>query len=80
MPEGQTLKTGNIFASFPFVSHCYERKPAFRNKYNIFTMLHSNNENIFSLINEAATAAGISDYLILESVKEYKKTSSEYFK
>jgi siroheme decarboxylase len=79
-PVGQKQKAGEIFASFPFISHCYERKPAFKKKYNIFTMLHSNDENISSLINEAATAAGIHDYLILESVQEYKKTSPEYFK
>ncbi|MGD0279469.1 MAG: Lrp/AsnC family transcriptional regulator [Smithella sp.] len=80
VPAGQTQKAGNIFASFPFISHCYERKPAFRNKYNIFTMLHSNDKNVLSLIREAATASGINDYLILESVKEFKKISPEYFK
>jgi len=79
-PAGQIQKAGEIFASFSFISHCYERKPAFKKKYNIFTMLHSNDENISSLINEAATATGINDYLILESVQEYKKTSPEYFK
>ena len=79
-PAGQIQKAGEIFASFSFISHCYERKPAFRKKYNIFTMLHSNDENISSLINEAAAATGIHDYLILESVREYKKTSPEYFK
>jgi hypothetical protein len=79
-PAGQIQKAGEIFASFSFISHCYERKPAFKKKYNIFTMLHSNDENISSLINEAATATGIHDYLILESVQEYKKTSPEYFK
>jgi DNA-binding Lrp family transcriptional regulator len=79
-PVGQIQKAGEIFASFSFISHCYERKPAFKKKYNIFTMLHSNDENISSLIHEAAAATGIHDYLILESVQEYKKTSPEYFK
>ncbi|MGP8003296.1 MAG: Lrp/AsnC family transcriptional regulator [Smithella sp.] len=79
-PAGQIQKAGEIFASFSFISHCYERKPAFRKKYNIFTMLHSKDENISSLIHEAAAATGIHDYLILESVQEYKKTSPEYFK
>ena len=75
----KTEEAGNIFASFPFVSHCYERKPAFINKYNIFTMLHSGDKNISSLINEMVNAAKIKNYLILDSVKEYKKTSPEYF-
>ena len=78
-PADQIEKTGKIFASFFFVSHCYERNPAFREKYNIFTMLHSKNENILSLIKDMAIATGINDYLILESIQEYKKTSPEYF-
>jgi siroheme decarboxylase len=79
VPAEQTEKTGNIFASFPFISHCYERKPAFGGKYNIFTMLHSKNENILSQIKDVAMATGINDYLLLESIREYKKTSPEYF-
>jgi len=79
-PAEHVQNAGKIFASFPFISHCYERKPAFKKRYNVFTMIHSHDENIASLITEAATAAGINDYLILESVKEYKKTSPEYFK
>jgi DNA-binding Lrp family transcriptional regulator len=79
VPAQQTEEAGNIFASFPFVSHCYERKPAFMNKYNIFTMLHSGDKDISSLINEMVNATEIKNYLILDSVKEYKKTSPEYF-
>jgi DNA-binding Lrp family transcriptional regulator len=79
VPDEQTEETGNIFSSFSFISHCYERKPAFMNKYNVFTMLHSVDENISSLINEMVNATKIKDYLILESAKEYKKTSPEYF-
>ena len=78
-PADQIEKAGKIFASFVFVSHCYERNPAFKNKYNIFTMLHSQNTNILSLVNDMAAAADIHDYLILESIQEYKKTSPEYF-
>jgi DNA-binding Lrp family transcriptional regulator len=79
VPAEQTEKAGKIFASFLFISHCYERKPAFMKKYNIFTMLHSKGTNILSLINDMATATGINDYLILESIQEYKKISPEYF-
>jgi siroheme decarboxylase len=79
VPPEQTEKTGNIFASFPFISHCYERKPAFREKYNLFTMLHSKEENISSLVKDISIATDIHDYLILESIQEYKKTSPEYF-
>ena len=80
VPAEQTENAGNMFASFPFISHCYERKPAFREKYNIFTMLHSKDEIILSLVKDMVTATDIYDYLILESIQEYKKTSPEYFK
>jgi DNA-binding Lrp family transcriptional regulator len=79
VPADQIEKAGKIFASFLFVSHCYERNPAFRKKYNIFTMLHSKDKNILSLIKDMATATDINDYIILESIQEYKKISPEYF-
>ena len=79
VPSDQVEKIGTMLSEYGSVSHCYERKPAFREKYNIFTMLHSQDENISSLINDMATAIGINDYLILESIQEYKKKSPEYF-
>jgi DNA-binding Lrp family transcriptional regulator len=72
-------KTGKIFSSFPFVSHCYERKPAFQGKYNLFTMLHGKDEDISFLANKMAVSAKIHDFIILETLEEYKKTSPEYF-
>ena len=79
VPANQIEKAGKMFSSFLFVSHCYERNPAFRKKYNIFTMLHSKDKNILSMIEEMAIATGINDYIILESIQEYKKSSPEYF-
>lgn len=75
----QIEKAGKTLAAFDSVSHCYERKPAFQNKYNLFTMLHAKDENILSLIRKMAAEVGTSDYLVLESLQEYKKTSPEYF-
>ena len=79
VPSDQIEKAGKMLSAYGSVSHCYERNPAFREKYNIFTMLHSKDEDILSLINDMATATGIHDYLILESIQEYKKKSPEYF-
>jgi hypothetical protein len=42
-------------------------------------MLHFRDENILPLIRDMVVATGIDDYLILESIKEYKKKSPEYF-
>lgn len=80
VPDQQTEQAGNIFASFPFVSHCYQREPVFMGKYNIFTMIHAGGRSVSSLIKEMVTGTGIKDYLILKSIKEYKKTSPEYFR
>ncbi|MGB5219165.1 MAG: hypothetical protein WBN66_12815 [Smithella sp.] len=80
VPDQQTEQMGNIFASLSFVSHCYQREPAFMGRYNIFTMIHSDGRSISSLIKEMVAGTGLKDYLILKSVKEYKKTSPEYFR
>jgi DNA-binding Lrp family transcriptional regulator len=79
VPQNQIEKAGITFASFPFVSHCYERNPVFKSKYNLFTMLHTKSEDMASLINKMAAFIDIHDFLILESLKEYKKISPEYF-
>lgn len=79
VPPSQTEKAGKTFASFSFISHCYERKPAFQNKYNLFTMLHTKDDNIAVIIDDLAEAINNRNFLILESLEEYKKTSPEYF-
>jgi len=79
VPPDQVEKTGQMLSASRSVSHCYQRNPAFQGKYNIFTMLHSQDEKISLLIKDMATAIGIHDYLILESIQEYKKKSPEYF-
>ena len=79
VPAGREETIGKILAQFSFISHCYQREPAFMTKYNVFTMLHASDKSISALIDEIVRATGISDYLILKSVKEYKKTSPEYF-
>jgi len=79
VPPDQVEKTGQMLSASRSVSHCYQRNPAFQGKYNIFTMLHSQDEKISLLIKDMATTIGIYDYLILESIQEYKKKSPEYF-
>jgi len=79
VPADQIEKAGKIFASFPFVSHCYERNPAFLAKYNLFTMLHTKDNNVIPLIKTMVGCIDTNEYLILESIQEYKKTSPEYF-
>lgn len=77
--EQQMNKAGKAFASLPYVSHCYERSPAFQGKYNLFTMVHSREKDIASLASSMSSLSGLDDFIILQSLQEYKKSSPEYF-
>lgn len=79
LPPDAIENAGCIFAKLPFVSHCYERKPAFQNKYNLFTMVHGKDKTISSLVDPMSRLIHSNDFLILESLHEYHKTSPEYF-
>jgi DNA-binding Lrp family transcriptional regulator len=41
VPPEQIVGAGEKMAAYKFISHCYERNPAFQGKYNLFTMLHA---------------------------------------
>jgi len=79
VPPDQIEAVGKILAAFTFISHCYERDPAFQGKYNLFTMLHTQEDNIEAIINQMSAAMNNRDFMILESLQEYKKISPEYF-
>jgi glutamate-1-semialdehyde 2,1-aminomutase len=79
-PEDQCEVTGNILASFPEITHCYERTPPFEGKYTIFTMVHFRTGEMERVIEKLSRAAGITDFKVLTSEEEYKKSSMVYFK
>jgi len=79
VPPDAVENAGQMLASLSYISHCYERKPAFQNKYNLFTMLHTQDDDISPLITTMSRLIHSKDFLILESLQEYKKTSPEYF-
>lgn len=79
VPPDAMEQAGRLFAALPYISHCYERKPAFQDRYNLFTMLHAQDDQMISRIHSMAQLIACNDFLILESVQEYKKSSPEYF-
>ena len=79
VPEDRCEQVGQVLSSFPEITHCYERSPAFEGKYNLFSMIHLRNQDIEKRIEEISTATGIQDYRILTSEEEFKKSSMEYF-
>jgi DNA-binding Lrp family transcriptional regulator len=79
VPEDRCEQVGQVLSSFPEITHCYERSPAFEGKYNLFSMIHLRQRDIEEKIEAISAATEIQDYLILTSEEEFKKSSMEYF-
>jgi DNA-binding Lrp family transcriptional regulator len=77
VPPERVDEVGPIMASFPEVTHCYER-PTFADwPYNVFTMIHGYTEQQCEDVIEAIKEkTGLDDYVILYSEKEFKKTGT----
>lgn len=71
---------GAILASKPYISHCYNR-PAFEGfPYTLYAMMHAQSaEELESYIKEAAESIGNPDFAVLNSLRELKKTSFNFF-
>ena len=64
----------------PAVSHCYDRTTAPNWNYNLYTMVHAKSRSECErIINELSEVTGITQFQILYSKKEWKKTSMKYF-
>jgi DNA-binding Lrp family transcriptional regulator len=75
-PE-EVESAGMLFASADEVTHCYERAVAEDWPYNLYTMVHSKSRDDCLMIAEGLSQrSGISDYRVLFSDFEYKKTSA----
>ena len=78
--EAHAHTAGKIMASFQEVTHCYRRDPAPTWPYNLYTMIHGPNEAACHAIAEKISrAVSVTDYTLLFSRKELKKTSMQYF-
>lgn len=61
------------------VSHCYLREPAPDWPYTLYTMIHAtSHEELVAVIEDLSSRTGLSDYTVLETVRELKKTSPRY--
>jgi len=71
---------GNAMASRPEISHCYIRRTTPEWTYQLYTMIHGQNPGDHArVVQELSQATGLTDYDVLESVRELKKTSMVYF-
>ena len=80
VPEERSVEVGNIMASSPWVTHCYER-PTFPDwKYTHFTMIHATSQDkCEEVAADISEQTAIDDYMLLYSTREYKKTRVRYF-
>jgi len=78
-PADKVDELGCMLASSRHVSHCYERDTNHLWRYNLFAMVHSRDKTAcLRTIEKMAAGTGFTDYLVLFSVKEFKKTRIQY--
>ena len=80
VPPERAVEVGNLMARSRWVTHCYER-PTFPDFiYSHYTMIHATSkQQCEDVAREISEATGISDYQLLYSTREYKKTRVRYF-
>jgi siroheme decarboxylase len=80
VPEEKVDEIGYKLASFPQISHCYQR-PSYPDwRFNLFSMIHARTLEAAEIIAaEMSEMVGIKDYRILFSSREFKKERVKYF-
>ncbi|MDR2301416.1 MAG: Lrp/AsnC family transcriptional regulator [Deltaproteobacteria bacterium] len=80
VPESDIDSIGLTMADLPYVSHCYFRPPLEGWPFNLYTMIHAkNNTELNQMITKMESLSKPISWQVLESVKELKKTSLNYF-
>lgn len=80
IPEDRIERVGETVAGFSEVTHCYRRDPSGDWPYNLYSMIHAQDEDgCFEIARRMSTAVGETDYKLLFSRRELKKTSMQYF-
>jgi DNA-binding Lrp family transcriptional regulator len=80
VPEEDTERVGTIMASYPEVSHCYQRPTSDSWPYNLYTMIHgTSRQECEAVAARISQETGITDYRLLFSVRELKKKSMVYY-
>jgi len=80
VPAERIDEFGRKAAAFAAVSHCYQRPTYPDWPYSVFTMIHGRSkEECESVAKRISEATGITDYVLLFSTEEYKKTRVQYF-
>ena len=79
-PPARLEELGAFFAAQAAVTHCYQRPQYPDWPYNLFTMVHARTVVACAeQVADWAKQAGLEQYAVLYSHKEYKKTRLRYF-
>lgn len=80
VPEEHLPHLGHRLASYPQVSHCYQR-PVYPDwPYNVLSMVHARSrKQCEEIARRMSQEIGIEEYVILYSKKEYKKERVAYY-
>ena len=80
VPEADLQRIGQELAAQRVVTHCYARRPAPTWPYNLYTMVHGHTrEECLEIAARMARETGLTDYQVLFSESELKKTTMRYF-
>ena len=80
VPEERSVAVGQLMAQNPAVTHCYERPRYDDWRFSHFTMIHAVTRDECEVIaKDIASETELTDYQLLYSHREYKKTRVRYF-
>ncbi|SDF49979.1 Lrp/AsnC family transcriptional regulator [Sporomusa acidovorans] len=80
VPAARLKEVGELMSGYKIVTHCYSRVPQPHWPYNFYTMLHAHTrEECRDLADKLANLAGLDNYQLLFSTREWKKSSMIYF-
>jgi len=79
IPEALIDQAGSKMSGFVQISHCYQRKKQPGWNYNLYSMIHGRSKKeCLNPVKDIVKKIGCKDYLVLFSLKEYKKTAAKY--
>lgn len=79
VPPAKVDTFGARMIALPVITHCYERATNGDWPYNIFGMIHGRScDECEKIAGEISRATGITDYLMLYSIREFKKERASW--
>ena len=79
VPDSDVARIGKALAQRPEISHCYERRRFDDWQYNVYGMIHGHTaDEVLAVARSIANSLSLSDYDVLFSLREFKKTSMTY--